>query len=297
MMKEKNLFDILGRLNLVQEQAIELFYLLKAWKILSAKEIMDDSLKFSTFFTQKVESKKMLVIFDKLSKEHNVFKFYLNQNSNILKIDTDTLVSIYNAVEDDDSNITVNDAFYTQKGIRDFSASNQIAELGVKLLNNDSKSIYIPFTNGFSYAYKTDKKIFAEDQNIRNAFIAELVRIVDGKDLEFVVNDALDTPTYINLEAPHLLKEFESVLAFPPFGSRGKQDFSKDKFNRFKIHRGTNLDVAHFEHILVQCKEKAVVLVPVGFSYRTGSEDLFRQELINKNILEAPDLKCHQGYT
>ena len=286
-MKERNLFDILGRLNLVQEQAIELFYLLKSWKTLSTKEIVDDSLKFSTFFTQKVESKKMLAIFEKLSKEHNVFKFYLNQNSNILKIDTDTLVSIYNAVEDDNSNMTVNDAFYSQKGIRDFSASNQIAELGVKLLNNDSKSIYIPFTNGFSYAYKTDKKIFAEDQNIRNAFIAELVRIVDGKDLEFVVNDALDTPTYINLEAPHLLKEFESVLAFPPFGSRGKQDFSKDKFNRFKIHRGTNLDVAHFEHILVQCKEKAVVLVPVGFSYRTGSEDLFRQELINKNILEA----------
>ena len=287
MMKEKNLFDILGRLNLVQEQAIELFYLLKAWKTLSSTEIVDDSLKFSTFFTQKVESKKMLAIFEKLSKEHNVFKFYLNQNSNILKIDTDTLVSIYNAVEDNNSNMTVNDAFYTQKGIRDFSASNQIAELGIKLLNNDSESIYIPFTNGFAFTYETDKKIFAENHNIRNAFIAELVRIVDGKDLEFVVNDALDSPTYLNPEAPHLLKQFQSVLSFPPFGARGKQDLSKDKFNRFKIHRGTNLDVAHFEHILAQCKEKAVVLVPVGFSYRTASEELFRQDIVNKNILEA----------
>ena len=77
-MKEKNLFDILGRMNLVQEQAIELFYLLKAWKILSAKEIVDDSMKFSTFFTQKVESKKMLKIFEKLAQEHNVFKYYLS---------------------------------------------------------------------------------------------------------------------------------------------------------------------------------------------------------------------------
>ena len=124
-MKEKNLFDILGRLNLVQEQAIELFYLLKAWKTLSAKEIVDDSLKFTTFFTQKVESKKMLVIFEKLAKEHNVFKFYLNQNSNILRIDTEVLVAIYNAIEDDNLGMTVNDAFYTQKGIRDFSVSNQ----------------------------------------------------------------------------------------------------------------------------------------------------------------------------
>ena len=286
-MKEKSLFDILGRLNLVQEQVIELFYLLKAWKILSSTEIVDDSLKFSTFFTQKVESKKMLVMFVKLSKEHNVFKFYLNQNSNILKIDSDVLVAIYNAIEDDNLNMTVNDAFYTQKAIRDFSVSNQIAEFGVKLLNNNSESIYIPFTNGFSYAYETDKKVFAEYQNIRSAFISELVRIVDEKDLEFVDNDALDTPAFINLDAPHLLKQFESVLSFPPFGSRGKQDFSKDKFNRFKIHRGTNLDVAHFEHVLAQCKGKAVVLVPVGFSYRTGSEDLFRQHLINENILEA----------
>ena len=286
-MKEKNLFDILGHMNLVQEQAIELFYLLKAWKILSSTEIIDDRLKFSTFFTQKVEAKKLLAIFEKLSKEHDVFKFYLNQNSNLLKIDSDVLVSIYNAIEDDNLEMTVNDAFYTQKGIRDFSASNQIAELGIKLLNDDSESIYIPFTNGFSYAYETDKKIFAEDQNIKSTFISELVKIVDGKDLKFALNDALDTPTYINPDAPHLLKQFKSVLSFPPFGSKGKLDPSKDKFNRFKTHRGTNLDVAHFEHVLAQCKEKAVVLVPVGFSYRTGSEDLFRQHLVNENILEA----------
>ena len=286
-MKEKNLFDILGRLNLAQEQSIELFYLLKAWKTLSSIEIVDDSLKFSTFFTQKVESKKMLGIFEKLSKEFNVFKFYLNQNSNILKVNSDVLVAIYNEIEDDSLTMTVNDAFYNQKGIRDFSVSNQIAEIGVKLLNNDSESIYVPFTNGFSYAYETDKKIFAEDQNIRSAFISELVKIVDGKDVEFIVNDALDTPTFINPDAPHLLKQFESVLSFPPFGLRGKQDFSKDKFNRFKIQRGTNLDVAHFEHVLAQCNEKAVVLLPVGFSYRMGAEDLFRQRLINENILEA----------
>ena len=286
-MKEKNLFDILGRLNLVQEQSIELFYLLKAWKTLSSTEIVDDSLKFSTFFTQKVESKKMLGIFEKLSKEFNVFKFYLNQNSNILKVNSDVLVAIYNEIEDDNLSMTVNDAFYTRKGIRDFSVSSQIAELGVKLLNSDSESIYVPFTNGFSYAYKTDKKIFAENQDIRSAFISELVKIVDGKDVEFTLNDALDTPTFINPDAPHLLKQFESVLSFPPFGLRGKQDFSKDKFNRFKIHRGTNLDVAHFEHVLAQCKDKAVVLMPVGFSYRMGAEDLFRQRLINENILEA----------
>jgi len=285
--REKNLFDILGRLNLVQEQAIELFYLLKAWKTLSSTEIVDASLKFSTFFTQKVEPKKMLMIFEKLSKKHNVFKFYLNQNSNILKIDSDVLVALYNEIEDDNLSMTVNDAFYTRKGIRDFSVSSQIAELGVKLLNSDSESIYVPFTNGFSYAYKTDKKIFAENQDIRTAFISELVKIVDGKDVEFTVNDALDTPTFINPDAPHLLKQFESVLSFPPFGLRGKQDFSKDKFNRFKIQRGTNLDVAHFEHVLAQCKDKAVVLMPVGFSYRMGAEDLFRQRLINENILEA----------
>lgn len=286
-MKEKNIFDILGRLNLVQEQAIEVFYLLKAWKILSSIEITDDTLKYNTFFTQKVEPKKLLKIFEELAKKHNVFKFYLNQHSNILKVDSDVLVAIYNAVEDDSSYMSVNNAFYTQKGLRDFSVSNQIAELGIKLLNNENDSIYIPFSNGFAYAYETDKKIFAECQNPKNAFISELVRIIDKRDIEFALNNPLENPAYINPDAPHLLKQFESVLSFPPFGLRSKPDFSNDKFNRFKIHRGTNLDVAHFEHILAQCKEKAVVLMPVGFTYRAGAEEKFREFLVENNLLDA----------
>jgi len=286
-LKEKNIFDILGRLNLVQEQAIEVFYLLKAWKILSSTGITDDTLKYNTFFTQKVDSKKLLKIFEELAKKHNVFKFYLNQHSNILKVDSDVLVAIYNAVEDDSSYMSVNDAFYTQKGLRDFSVSNQIAELGIKLLNNENDSIYVPFSNGFAYAYKTDKKIFAECQNPKNAFISELVRIIDKRDIEFALNNPLENPAYINPDAPHLLKQFESVLSFPPFGLRSKPDFSNDKFNRFKIHRGTNLDVAHFEHILAQCKEKAVVLMPVGFTYRAGAEEKFREYLVENNLLDA----------
>ena len=286
-MKEKNIFDILGRLNLVQEQAIEVFYLLKAWKILSSIEITDDTLKYNTFFTQKVESKKLLKIFEELAKNHNIFKFYLSQHSNILKIDSDVLVAIYNAVEDDSSYMSVNDAFYTQKGLRDFSVSNQIAELGIKLLNNENDSIYVPFSNGFAYAYETDKKIYAECQNPKSAFVSELIRIIDKRDIEFALNNPLEHPVYINPDAPHLLKQFESVLSFPPFGLRGKSDFTNDIFNRFKIHRGSNLDVAHFEHILVQCKEKAVVLMPVGFTYRAGTEEKFRGYLVENNLLDA----------
>ena len=286
-MKEKNIFDILGRLNLVQEQAIEVFYLLKAWKILSSIEITDDTLKYNTFFTQKVESKKLLKIFEELAKNHNIFKFYLSQHSNILKIDSDVLVAIYNAVEDDSSYMSVNDAFYTQKGLRDFSVSNQIAELGIKLLNNENDSIYVPFSNGFAYAYETDKKIYAEYQNPKSAFVSELIRIIDKRDIEFALNNPLEHPVYINPDAPHLLKQFESVLSFPPFGLRGKSDFTNDIFNRFKIHRGSNLDVAHFEHILVQCKEKAVVLMPVGFTYRAGTEEKFRGYLVENNLLDA----------
>lgn len=286
-MKEKNIFDILGRLNLVQEQAIEVFYLLKAWKILSSIEITDDTLKYNTFFTQKVESKKLLKIFEELAKNHNIFKFYLSQHSNILKIDSDVLVAIYNAVEDDSSYMSVNDAFYTQKGLRDFSVSNQIAELGIKLLNNENDSIYVPFSNGFAYAYETDKKIYAECQNPKSAFVSELIRIIDKRDIEFALNNPLEHPVYINPDAPHLLKQFESVLSFPPFGLRGKSDFTNDIFNRFKIHRGSNLDVAHFEHILAQCKEKAVVLMPVGFTYRAGTEEKFRGYLVENNLLDA----------
>ncbi|MDQ1341093.1 MAG: type restriction enzyme protein [Campylobacterota bacterium] len=265
--------------------ALELIYVVRAWEKLSTEAKIEEELSFNIFYNQKVEVKKLASIFEKLSKTIKLFKLYKFDPKTF---DEDNLTKTLGIVKNIVNLPNVNDAFYFEKGImHDYSVSNQIAELGIKLLDGDSKELYVPFTNGFTYAKYTDKKIFADFQNPQSALIAELINILEDKEITFSLTNALEKPTFINPDAPHLLKEFDSVLSFPPFGLRGKVDASKDKFHRFQFQRGSILDIAHFEHILAQTKAKAVVLMPVGFTYRGSAEEEFRKYLIEKNYLEA----------
>ena len=279
---QKNLDSLRGFIN--AQEAINLIYVVKAWIKLSIDGKIDEELSFNTFYTQKVNVKKLASIFEKLSKKIKLFELY---SFDTKMLDEKTLITILGSTKQITQIPNVNDAFYNSKGMHDFSVSNQIAELGMKLLDGDSKELYVPFTNGFAYTNYTDKKIFADFQNLQSALIAELINILEDKEIEFSLTNALEKPIFINSDAPHLLKQFDAVLSFPPFNFKGNIDTSKDKFHRFQFQRGTVLDIAHFEHILAQTKEKAVVLMPVGFTYRGSIEEEFRKHLVEKNYLEA----------
>lgn len=284
-MKElfKTLDNLRGAMQL--DEALELLYVCKAWNQLSKDGKIEDELVFDTFYNQKVETKKLASVFDKLAKQIKLFDMY---KLDIKNIKDTSLVTILNLVNNSSKLPNVNDVFFNVNGkLGDYSVSNQIAELGVKLLDGNSKEMYVPFTNGFAYSNYTDKKIFADNQSVKASLIAEIVNILENKEIVFERTNALEEPKFINLDAPHLLKEFESVLSFPPFSVRGNLDIKNDRFNRFKFQRGSVLDVAHFEHILAQTKNKAVILMAVGFTYRSGSEEEFRKYLIEQNYVEA----------
>ena len=284
-MKElyKNLDDLRGYVNI--EEALELVYVAKAWKKLSEDNKIEDELTFDNFYSKKVEVKKLASIFKELAKNIKLFNLY---SFNTKSYDDNKLIKILGIVKNVEKLPSVNDSFYSDKGkASDFSVSNQVAKLGIKLLNGDSKELYVPFTNGFAYVQYTDKKIYADSQFPKAELYAELIKILEDKEIHFSLTNALENPTFTNPDAPHLLREFESVISFPAFGFRSKLDLSKDKFHRFQFQRGTVLDIAHFEHILAQTKLKAVVLMPVGFTYRAGNEEKFRKYLIDKNYLEA----------
>ncbi|MCT7631091.1 N-6 DNA methylase [Aliarcobacter butzleri] len=267
------------------DEALELLYVCKAWNKLSKDGKIEDELRFDTFYNQKVEVEKLASVFDKLAKQIKLFELYKLDTKNI---QDNTLVAILNLVNNSSKLPNVNDSFFFEKAkSSDYSVPNQIAELGIKLLNGDSKELYVPFTNGFAYSNYTNKKIFADNQFFRTSLIAELINVLEDKEIVFERTNTLEEPKFINPDAPHLLKEFESVLSFPPFSVRGNLDIKNDKFNRFKFQRGSILDVAHFEHILAQTKNKAVVLMAVGFAYRSGIEEEFRKYLIENNYLEA----------
>lgn len=271
------------------EDAIRLVYLLKAWKVLSEEnKISDTSLTFEAFYHSKITVSKLKDTLGKLAKEQYLFSLSSPLNSARSKLTDETLVMLMNEIQDSESFIAVGDMFYSLKDWGyDYSVSMQVAELGVKLLGDTCPEIYSPFSNSQVISYFTDKQVYAE--SLADEFIVEVSKIIDHQKIEFHYTDALEKPSYINLDAPHLLKQFDCTLSFPPMGLRSKEDFYKnDKFNRFKIYRGRgNRDVLYFEHILAQTKGKAVVIMPVGFCYRAGVEQEFRKYLVENNLLEA----------
>jgi type I restriction enzyme M protein len=269
------------------EDIAKLLYLLKAWKRLSdSNSISKNEITFEVYYNQNIDAKTLQATIEILAKTIKVFELFLKQSINISRLKEDNLVKLFTTVKDEEL-LTVNDMFYFAiDGMYDFSVSNQIAELGVKLLEDKCTEIYAPFSNGFNYSYYTDKKIYIE--SFSNEFIAELILIIEHRNIEFTFNNPLESPIYTNKTASHLLKQFDCVLSFPPMGLATNNKFlDSDKFNRFKFHRvKSSRDIAHFEHILAQTKSKAVVLMPVGFTYR-ASDEAFRKSLIEENILEA----------
>jgi len=275
--------------SLRKEQVAKLLYALKAWKVLSENDqIAQSDLTYEVFFHSKIEIKKLLDIFNTLAKSHKVFELFLQQSTILSKIKDQDLILLFGQVEIHAEFIRVTDMFYSLlEGLNDYSVSNQIAELGVKLLGKICDEVYTPFSNSLNICYFTNKTIYAE--SMADEFIVELMKIVDGIDVTFHHTDVLDHPSYINQDAPHLLKQFECSLSFPPMGlSLGNALRNEDTFNRFKIHKGKgNRDVVHIEHILAQTQSKAVVLLPVGMTYRSGTELELRKYLIDNNLLEA----------
>jgi type I restriction enzyme M protein len=288
---EKQIMAILQEVHssLGVEHTAKFLYLLKAWKILSdGNAINPIEVTFEEFYNQKIDAKKLQSTIEKLSKSIKVFELFLNQSINISKINDDSLIKLFTVVNDGQDLLAVNDMFYSLlEGYYDFSVANQIAELGVKLLDGDCKELYVPFSNGFNFAYYTDKMIFAE--SFSDEYILELMRVIESVNINFKRIDPLEQPSFINENAPHLLKQFDCVLSFPPMGMTTSNKFlDTDKFNRFKFHKAkSSRDIAHFEHILAQTKGKAVVLMSVGFTYRAMNEEAFRKSIIDENILEA----------
>jgi len=272
----------------IPEDAIRFVYLLKAWKVLSDEnKISDKTLTFESFYQSKITVSKLKDTLGKLIKEHRIFSLYSPLNRTQGKLNDEMLITLMNSIQDSETFIDVRDIYsYMGKGYH-HTVPMQIAELGVKLLGDKCTEIYSPFSLSHNLSYFTDKKVYAE--SLADEFFVEISKIIDHQNLEFHYTDALVNPSCINPDAPHLLKQFECTLSFPPFGMRIKDDFyKKDKFNRFKIYRGRgNGDVPHFEHILAQTKGKAVVLMAVGFCYRAGVELEFRKHLVDNNLLEA----------
>lgn len=269
------------------EQCAKIVYLLLAWKKTPTPNDKEE-LTFKYFYNQGVEAKKFQSLLKELAKSNKLFELFLHQNIRLDNIKSDVLNKLFSVANEELAMPKVFDAFYSLlDSYMDFTVANQIADLGVKLLNSECTEIYSPFSNGYNIAYYTDKKILAE--SFADEFIIELMKIIDGVTIDFTFTDPLEQPTYINTNSPNLLEQFKCVLSFPPMGLATNNKFlHSDQYNRFRFHKvKSNRDIAHLEHILSQTSSKAVVLMHVGFTYRGSQDEEFRKYLIDNNLLDA----------
>ena len=303
--------------NVYKNELLELIYVLRAWEILSLREIKDENLNYYTFIQSKIEINKLAAIFNGLSEEIKLFKTY---KLDIDKFEDGHLDLIIDRLKHTLNLPSVHDAFFLSKFRIDTPlVSNQVAEMGLKLLvesrfkteyaNENGffvpysiRELYVPFTQGFAYSKFLNTLIYTDSQTPKYSLVAELISVCgfadiavsaiesrdnESKDIEFILSNALENPSYLDQNNKDKLREFEYVLSFPPYSVKQKFDYENDKYNRFRFHKGAVLDIAYFEHILAQTKCRAVVLMPVGFTYRSGNEELFRKYLIEKNYLEG----------
>jgi hypothetical protein len=169
------------------QDILEFIYIVKAWQNLSNKNGIANELSFESFYNQKIDSKKLSSIFDKLSKEYNLFKLYRFDTK---VFDNDTLIDLLRVINSTDKLPSVNESFYSNKDKNSgFSVSSQVAQLGIKLLDCNSDEIYVPFTNGFAYVEHTNKIIYADNEFLKAEFYAELINILEDKKLILIYKD------------------------------------------------------------------------------------------------------------
>ena len=288
--------------NVYKNELLELIYVLRAWELISMRNnIKDENLTYYKFIGSKIKINNLAEIFNKLSKEISLFKTY--------KLDADKfedghLDLIIERLNNTLNLPSINDAFFLSKFKIDTPiVSNQIAEMGLKLLIDSRtkteypneglfvpyyiRELYVPFSQGFAYTKFMLGQIYTDGQIAKYSLVAELISVFGFAGIEFKLSNALENPSYLDKNNKDKLREFEHVLSFPPYSVKQNFDYRNDKYNRFNFQKGAVLDIAYFEHILAQTKYRAVVLMPVGFTYRSGNEELFRKYLIEKNYLEG----------
>ena len=123
--------------------------------------------------------------------------------------------------------------------------------------------------------------------------ICQMNLLLHGLDnFEIQKGDTLRDPKFIEGKK---LKNFDAVIANPPLilSDWGYEEAKLDRFERFRygIPPKKNGDFAFIQHIISTLKDpsgKAVILVPPGVLFRTGSsEQNIRSGIIDSGIIEA----------
>ena len=163
---------------------------------------------------------------------------------------------------------------------------NELSQLGISLLGDQTDSVYCPFTAGHEFAHQlpSASNVEGETPMGSDAFYAEVHNILLDKQFNVVCTDPILLPTFIGDGG---LKQFQSAIAMPPFGLKYKKTVVKDIWERFPEDSLT-ADVYQLRHMLAHATNCVVGFVTNGFLFRSAAgEKLFKQDMVRKNWLKA----------
>lgn len=268
---------------------VSLIYALHAWK----NKKYPDELSFSKFYQGELTGPKLAKVFNSLADSNTLFKAYLDQEGEPSRFSTQELAAFFNFINVNSKLPEVGYAFsraFEKFGRFSIIVPDEVAELAIRLICKDAKTVYAPFTQSLNFVYTyRDKKYFLEDQ-FENSLLVELIKEIDHIEINHVKADPLFEPSFTQEGASHLLKSFDVGICFPPFNSRPlRTDFYiADKFQRFHCFKGKGrLEIAFIEHLIAQVKDRVAILLPMGISFCGGIEEAFRKNLIEQNLVDT----------
>jgi type I restriction enzyme M protein len=137
-------------------------------------------------------------------------------------------------------------------------------------------------------------KIYGQEKNLTTASIARMNLVLHGiEDFQIVREDTLRSPAFTDSSTGGLAT-FDYVIANPPFSLKewGREIWESDPWGRavFGLPPESYGDYAWVQHMVASMALRTgrmAVVLPQGALFRKGAEGAIRQQLLEKDIIEA----------
>ena len=111
-----------------------------------------------------------------------------------------------------------------------------------------------------------------------------LVNIIKETNVKISIGNLVKQPEFLSKEE---LVQFDISIAFPPFGQKyDLKVLDGDWYNRFPERTGSG-NVLNIRYVLAQTIGKAIIAVSNSVLFSSGVEQSLRQDLLEKNQIEA----------
>jgi type I restriction enzyme M protein len=137
-------------------------------------------------------------------------------------------------------------------------------------------------------------KIYGQEKNLTTSSIARMNLVLHGvEDFQIVREDTLRSPAFTDSSTGGLAT-FDCVIANPPFSLKewGREVWEGDPWGRaaYGLPPDSYGDYAWVQHMVASMAGRAgrmAVVLPQGALFRKGAEGRIRQELLERDLIEA----------